>query len=822
MNTKILTIFLAIMLLPLAIAASNGSMSVLLDWQSADTNSLMVEPGVPAVFAYAADDLNFSGNTNYEITLTDSNGNLVDSPIAISYEESKFVDGKFQVTGNASIDTTALSGNYLINFIFTNYNSHAQVTGNLSLQVLSNAPVINNVPILYPIPDQYAYVNDKVEFTLHALDAENNQLWYNAESFAPGMTLNTQSGNFFWTPQYAGNYLMTFSVTDGNSFDYKSMNIIVSHAPSISQPTVGNLTITPIDDKVINEGTTLSFAVSNEEGVAATYSAQVCSPSLLNLNCSRRNAWTTVSNSIMGQNGNFKLSTTFATLEHPAIQKILNYRVKAVAADGTSSNLENFSVTINDVNRDPVLSVSPETNHAVYEFQVGEEIGLILTVLDRDNDKVSVSLSTMQDYTLPSSLELVELGHNQFSLQGKIMDEGTFGLFAAATDNYGGEDKLPLVFSVTKDTTVPPADNHRPSLRLLRNQVVLEGETLNLQLHGYDLDSEELTYLLDGLNQCSSLDIFCKIKNYFGSKLPAVEKYTFNAQTGLFTFSPDYEFVQHPDDKNSFTVKFAVKDAQETSAWQSVTITVKDVNRLPEIAVSNDTTGTVGEEFHLQFNAADADNDNLTLTLEGAVPGLTFTANGNQAELAGVATQEGEFTIVIKVTDGTDTVELPVIITINNHQEPGSGSEGKPDTDGDGLNDDEDNCPYTYNPNQEDADHDGIGDNCDDSPVGRSNLEIVSARISPEVASAGEPVYISVNAGNNGKADLLALRTSATIYDLGLKNSGSQFKLKAGKEQTTVLSLQLPYDALPGDYIIKLTVGNDEIHESTYRMITIR
>jgi len=38
------------------------------------------------------------------------------------------------------------------------------------------------------------------------------------------------------------------------------------------------------------------------------------------------------------------------------------------------------------------------------------------------------------------------------------------------------------------------------------------------------------------------------------------------------------------------------------------------------------------------------------------------------------------------------------------------------DTDGDGVEDAEDNCPSTYNPEQDDADGDGVGDSCDGCP----------------------------------------------------------------------------------------------------------
>ncbi|MEW6049744.1 MAG: hypothetical protein AB1644_01595 [Candidatus Zixiibacteriota bacterium] len=46
-----------------------------------------------------------------------------------------------------------------------------------------------------------------------------------------------------------------------------------------------------------------------------------------------------------------------------------------------------------------------------------------------------------------------------------------------------------------------------------------------------------------------------------------------------------------------------------------------------------------------------------------------------------------------------------------------------PDTDGDGIPDDQDNCPFDYNPGQEDGDLDGVGDVCDNCPYDYNPLQ---------------------------------------------------------------------------------------------------
>ena len=44
--------------------------------------------------------------------------------------------------------------------------------------------------------------------------------------------------------------------------------------------------------------------------------------------------------------------------------------------------------------------------------------------------------------------------------------------------------------------------------------------------------------------------------------------------------------------------------------------------------------------------------------------------------------------------------------------------------DKDGISDDQDNCPATYNPSQEDSNQNGVGNMCD-SPTGPQKLELL-------------------------------------------------------------------------------------------------
>jgi uncharacterized membrane protein len=98
---------------------------------------------------------------------------------------------------------------------------------------------------------------------------------------------------------------------------------------------------------------------------------------------------------------------------------------------------------------------------------------------------------------------------------------------------------------------------------------------------------------------------------------------------------------------------------------------------------------------------------------------------------------------------------------------------------------------------------------------------LATVKLSTEVANAGEHVSLQVNMKNNGDKKLKDLKVTALVYDLGLKKSGGEFDLKAGQQKSKNLVLQMPYNAQPGDYLVKVTVTNSEYHESTYRLLTI-
>ena len=62
---------------------------------------------------------------------------------------------------------------------------------------------------------------------------------------------------------------------------------------------------------------------------------------------------------------------------------------------------------------------------------------------------------------------------------------------------------------------------------------------------------------------------------------------------------------------------------------------------------------------------------------------------------------------------------------------------------------------------------------------------------------------------------------SVVFQDLGFKRSGSTFNLRAGEHSTITFAFQVPESIEPGDYLVKINVENNDLHQSADRQLTV-
>ena len=106
--------------------------------------------------------------------------------------------------------------------------------------------------------------------------------------------------------------------------------------------------------------------------------------------------------------------------------------------------------------------------------------------------------------------------------------------------------------------------------------------------------------------------------------------------------------------------------------------------------------------------------------------------------------------------------------------------------------------------------------------IPNSDLKIKSVDLSSEEVSPGDYLTLRVSLFNSGEVDLNDAAITVMAYDWNVKVSGSEFDLDNGESYHKRLYLPVPYDALPGDYLLKISVSDDHYHESAYRLVTVR
>ncbi|WP_109830804.1 putative Ig domain-containing protein [Reichenbachiella versicolor] len=322
-----------------------------------------------------------------------------------------------------------------------------------------SSPVVNIAPVLASIGSKVIMETNLLTFTPIATDANVGDILYyslDAASIAQGMTINSITGVYSWTPNnsQSGTYNVTISVSDGALSDSETFLITVTDLP---EPPV----LAPLTDKTVLEADNLSFTASatDPNGGSLTYSLDAASIAL-------------------GMTIN---SNTGAFLWTPTTSQSGVYSVTITVSDGALTDSETFDITVIDLPEAPVLATIGsktviETNALIFTATAADpNVGDILTY---SLDAASIA----QGMTINSSTGV-------YSWTPSISQSGSYNVTVSVTDGTFIDSETFLITVV--DFPEPPV------LAAITDKTILEGNTLLLIASATDPNGGSLTYSLD-------------------------------------------------------------------------------------------------------------------------------------------------------------------------------------------------------------------------------------------------------------------------------------------------------------------------------------
>jgi K319-like protein/thrombospondin type 3 repeat protein/calcineurin-like phosphoesterase family protein len=184
---------------------------------------------------------------------------------------------------------------------------------------------------------------------------------------------------------------------------------------------------------------------------------------------------------------------------------------------------------------------------------------------------------------------------------------------------------------------------------------------------------------------------------------------------------------------------------------------VEPKNEAPIIGDIPDRTAEVNDTVHIEVLITDIDGNITSVDWDQkSGPKVNVTTTNSSLEFIPLENATYKFVVIATDDDGATTEEEAKVIV-------GTVIEPPKDTDGDGVPDEQDNCPDIVNPDQVDTDGDGKGDACD--PVDPVN-NVTKIAITGDVQ--GDAVR---NAVRDWNPDYVVV-----AGDLGYQSSLSYFK----------------------------------------------
>ncbi len=341
------------------------------------------------------------------------------------------------------------------------------------------------------------------------------------------------------------------------------------------------------------------------------------------------------------------------------------YTVKATITSYNSQDTEILTLTVNPKVQTPPPP-PPSQNHAPILnpignkfIEVGKTLEFTVTASDIDNDVLTFSAGPLPPGTTFNSAS------GKFKYLPQITGEHTIK-FVVSDGKAEDSETIKIIVTAAEEKPSlppppipppPPPQNTSPVMNSIPTLQVNEGNTISYTVSGSDAEHDTLTFYVHTVEDGTAPD-----NNLFPVVVPASA--TFDAHTGVFTFSPKFDFVKHPQKQKTIQLRFKAYDGKAFSTWKFVNIVVNDVNQKPHFVTSDDQVSVyAGETISLDLYATDADlEDVLSYAMKNAP--ATATLIGTQFSWKTTINDVGSRVMSFSVSDGlaSDTYDVQLIV----------------------------------------------------------------------------------------------------------------------------------------------------------------
>ncbi len=322
------------------------------------------------------------------------------------------------------------------------------------------------------------------------------------------------------------------------------------------------------------------------------------------------------------------------------------YDIIVTASDGINSTDHNVAITVTNDNDNAPVFTSPATANA----RENQTAAYMASATDADGDTLVYSLSGTDAalFTIDAATgEVSFIEAPDFEAPGDDGGDNIYDIIVTASDGINSTNHN-VAITVTNDNDNIPAFTSPATANAQENQVAA------YEAAAADADGDPLNYSLSGTDAAL---------------------FTIDANTGVVSFKAAPDFEAPGDDGGDNVYDIIVTASDDTNSTnQNVAITVTNENDNAP-AFTSPATVRVAENQVAAYEAAaaDADGDPLSYSLSGTDAAL-FTIDADTGvvsfraapdfEAPGDADGDNVYDIIVTASDGANSTEQPVAITV--------------------------------------------------------------------------------------------------------------------------------------------------------------